>query len=86
MGNVRSSPRFVVRVDCTVEVRVWTPPSKVASGEYARDAALNIMKYYETFFGVKYPLPKQDLIAIPEYHLSLFLVCHVAPLIVILIT
>ena len=32
---------------------------------YALDAAAHILPYYEDYFGVKYPLPKLDLIAGP---------------------
>lgn len=36
-----------------------------AKAQYALDAASKILPYYEDYFGVKYPLPKLDLIAGP---------------------
>jgi aminopeptidase N len=38
---------------------------KVEQGRYALGAASQILPYYNDYFGVKYPLPKLDLIAIP---------------------
>lgn len=50
-----------------VRVRVWTKPSRSRDAEYALEAAIKIIDYYADYFGQPYPLPKQDLIAIPEY-------------------
>ncbi len=38
---------------------------KAEQGRYALGAASQILPYYNDYFGVKYPLPKLDLIAIP---------------------
>ncbi|KAG5335962.1 AMPE aminopeptidase, partial [Acromyrmex heyeri] len=34
---------------------------------YATTTATRIMDYFESFFGIPYPLPKQDIIAIPDF-------------------
>jgi aminopeptidase N len=48
-----------------VTVGVVTTKGKSARGHFALDSALDLLKYYNDYFGVKYPLPKLDLIAVP---------------------
>ena len=47
------------------EIGVWTEVGKAQKGTYALEAATAILPYYEDYFGVPYPLPKLDLIAVP---------------------
>jgi aminopeptidase N len=47
------------------DIGVDTVAGKVEQGRYGLDAATKILPYYNDYFGVKYPLPKLDLIAIP---------------------
>jgi aminopeptidase N len=48
-----------------VSIGVVTTRGKSAQGRYALDSAIGLLKYYNDYFGVKYPLPKLDLIAVP---------------------
>ncbi len=48
-------------------VRVWAKPAAVEQGAYALSIATQLLGHFEQFYGIKYPLPKLDLIAIPEY-------------------
>src|ERR1700716_3405667 len=48
-----------------VSVGVVTTRGKSPQGRYALDSAIGLLKYYNDYFGVKYPLPKLDLIAVP---------------------
>jgi aminopeptidase N len=51
-----------------VLVSVYTPPGKAAThGTFALQAAAGALDLYDDFFGVPYPLPKLDMIAIPEF-------------------
>uniref|UniRef100_A0A7S4NEL5 Aminopeptidase n=1 Tax=Odontella aurita TaxID=265563 RepID=A0A7S4NEL5_9STRA len=50
-----------------VLVRVYTPPGKSASGTFALDCASKSLDLYDSFFGTRYPLPKLDMVAIPEF-------------------
>jgi aminopeptidase N len=48
-----------------VDVGVIVKRGDTAQAGYALDAAAQILPYYEDYFGVKYPLPKLDLVAGP---------------------
>mmetsp|Transcript_17250 Transcript_17250/g.23737 ORF Transcript_17250/g.23737 Transcript_17250/m.23737 type:complete len:895 (-) Transcript_17250:165-2849(-) len=50
-----------------VVVRVYTPPGKSSSGQFALDCAVKALDAYDDFFDVPYPLPKLDMVAIPEF-------------------
>lgn len=50
-----------------VLVRVYTPPGKSANGIFSLDCAVKSLDKYDDFFGTPYPLPKLDMIAIPEF-------------------
>lgn len=47
--------------------KVWAPKDDLPRAQYALDAALEIMPFLEQYFGIKYPLPKLDLIVIPSF-------------------
>jgi aminopeptidase N len=47
------------------DIGVDTIAGKAEQGRYGLEAATKILPYYNDYFGVKYPLPKLDLIAIP---------------------
>src|SRR5215471_11325677 len=48
-----------------VTVGVVATRGKGEHGRYALDAAVGLLRYYNDYFGVAYPLPKLDLIAVP---------------------
>jgi aminopeptidase N len=48
-----------------VTVGVVTKRGKSGQGRYALEIAADTLRYYNTYFGVAYPLPKLDLIAVP---------------------
>jgi aminopeptidase N len=48
-----------------VKVSVVTVAGKRERGRYALASAIDLLRYYDDYFGVKYPLPKLDLIAVP---------------------
>lgn len=47
-------------------VRVYSPPGKKEQGRFALHCATKILPFYKEYFGIAYPLPKMDLIAIAE--------------------
>src|ERR1700730_16875289 len=56
--------RLTAEVD-GVTVGVVTTAGKREQGLFALDNAVKLLDYYNDYFGVKYPLPKLDLIAVP---------------------
>ena len=46
---------------------MFTPPTKAKLGTFALDVAVKSLDLYDDFFGKPYPLPKLDMIAIPEF-------------------
>jgi aminopeptidase N len=48
-----------------VAIGVVTTQGKREQGRVALEQAVDLLRYYNEYFGVKYPLPKLDLIAVP---------------------
>src|SRR5260370_6632946 len=48
-----------------VAVNVVTTRGKREHGRFALESAVALLKYFNDYFGAKYPLPKLDLIAVP---------------------
>jgi len=50
-----------------VLIRTYTPVGKKAQGEFSLDVAIKTLPFYNDYFEIPYPLPKLDLIAIPDF-------------------
>jgi puromycin-sensitive aminopeptidase len=50
-----------------VLVRVYTDKGCSAQGQFALETGVRSLEYYEDYFNIKYPLPKCDMIAIPDF-------------------
>uniref|UniRef100_A0A8C9SY86 Aminopeptidase n=1 Tax=Scleropages formosus TaxID=113540 RepID=A0A8C9SY86_SCLFO len=69
-----------------VKISVYTEPEKISQAEFALDAAVKLLDFYEDYFDIPYPLPKQaedqtsefipspslptDLAAIPDFQVG----------------
>ncbi|XP_077996935.1 endoplasmic reticulum aminopeptidase 2-like [Glandiceps talaboti] len=50
-----------------VKVRVYAPHEQISEAIFSAEAGANVLSHYEEFFNVRYPLPKQDMVAIPDF-------------------
>ncbi|MBA3915021.1 MAG: M1 family metallopeptidase [Acidobacteriales bacterium] len=50
-----------------IPIRVWTPVGKKQLAGFSLEAAQQCMKYFNNYFGVKYPFKKLDMIGLPDF-------------------
>ena len=51
-----------------VEVNIWaTPAQRPESLDFALDHAVKSIEFFDDYFGVPYPLPKSDHVALPDF-------------------
>ena len=56
------------RTKSGVEVNVWAAPAQNENTlDFALDIATRSIDFYDEYFGVKYPLPKSDHVALPDF-------------------
>ncbi|XP_068153826.1 glutamyl aminopeptidase isoform X1 [Drosophila tropicalis] len=51
----------------SIEVRVYAPPAQVEKTQYALETGAGILAHYIDYFSASYPLPKLDMVAIPDF-------------------
>ncbi len=50
-----------------VKIGVCATPEKLDLTHYGLDVTRHVLHYYNDYFGIRYPLPKLDLIGIPDF-------------------
>nr|XP_033770557.1 endoplasmic reticulum aminopeptidase 1 [Geotrypetes seraphini] len=50
-----------------VKISVYTVPEKISQADYALEVSVKLLEFFEDYFNIPYPLPKQDLAAIPDF-------------------
>uniref|UniRef100_A0A4W3JHP5 Aminopeptidase n=1 Tax=Callorhinchus milii TaxID=7868 RepID=A0A4W3JHP5_CALMI len=50
-----------------IKVSIYAVPDKWSQTHYALEAAVKLLEFYENYFNIYFPLPKQDLVAIPDF-------------------
>ena len=48
-------------------IRVWATRGKEEQGRFALETSLRLLAYFNEYFGISYPLPKLDHVAIPDF-------------------
>uniref|UniRef100_A0A8C4I5R9 Aminopeptidase n=1 Tax=Dicentrarchus labrax TaxID=13489 RepID=A0A8C4I5R9_DICLA len=64
--RIRRSPEYISLSNMPV-VSIYAAPEKWQQTRYALEVAVKMLDFYEEYFNIHYPLPKQDLIAIPDF-------------------
>ena len=65
IGDVQKK---TARTKSGVEVNIYaTPAQKPESLDFALETAVRCIDFYDEYFGVKYPLPKSDHVALPDF-------------------
>ena len=50
------------------EVNVWATPAQPSETlDFALEMGVNVIEFYDEYFGVPYPLPKADHVALPDF-------------------
>ncbi len=57
--------------DGNVLIRVFTPIDRKNEGMFALDFTDKLLSFYKYYFNISYPLPKLDIISIPEFPSSM---------------
>ncbi|KAF3695517.1 Endoplasmic reticulum aminopeptidase 1 [Channa argus] len=50
-----------------VKISIYAVPEKIDQTAFALEAAVKLLDFYDDYFDIPYPLPKQDLAAIPDF-------------------
>jgi aminopeptidase N len=50
-----------------VVVRTYATPDNVKLTDFALDVAVQCLEFYNDYFGIDYPLPKCDMVALPDF-------------------
>lgn len=59
---------YIETNDFRVPVRVYAPPGQdIENGRFSLDLAAKTLAFYEKVFGIDFPLPKMDQVAIPDF-------------------
>ncbi|KAJ8917142.1 hypothetical protein NQ315_012634 [Exocentrus adspersus] len=48
-------------------VKIWAPKDDLSQAHYALDVTHELLPFLEEYFDIKYPLPKLDMLAIPNF-------------------
>lgn len=51
----------------TTKIRIITTKGNKSKGKFSLELGKKLLLSYEKYFGIKYPLPKLDLIAVPDF-------------------
>ncbi len=48
-------------------LKIWVRSDMVEQTEYAKSVGPKLLRYFEKYFGIAFPLPKIDFVGIPDF-------------------
>lgn len=54
--------------DTNVTFRIWARKEAIDQVELAKETGPKVLAYFSKYFDIDYPLPKQDMAAIPDFN------------------
>ncbi|KAF9432109.1 hypothetical protein BGZ76_011252 [Entomortierella beljakovae] len=67
VGEFEYIETTTTKLETPVTCRVYTLPGLVEQGRFALEITPKILEYFAEIFGIAYPLPKLDHIAVPDF-------------------
>ena len=59
--------KYVENNDFRIPIRVYATPGNEQNGQFAADLTAKTLAFFESSFGIQYPLPKMDNVAVHEF-------------------
>ncbi|CCK68923.1 arginine/alanine aminopeptidase KNAG_0B04890 [Huiozyma naganishii CBS 8797] len=59
--------KYVENTEFRVPVRVYSTPGQEHLGQFSAKLGASTLKFFEDTFQIQYPLPKMDMVAVPEF-------------------
>lgn len=50
--------------------QLWARSDAIDQTDYAGDIGPRILTHFENYFGIEFPLPKQDMIGVPDHRFN----------------
>ncbi|KAK3810368.1 MAG: peptidase family M1-domain-containing protein [Benniella sp.] len=67
VGDFEFIETTTTKLEKPITCRVYTLPGLVEQGRFALEITPKILEYFTEIFGIEYPLPKLDHIAVPDF-------------------
>lgn len=59
--------KYKTATNSEIVYRTWAREDVIHQTDYSNYVGPLLLKYFENYFSLKYPLPKLDMIAIPDF-------------------
>ncbi|CAG2115722.1 unnamed protein product, partial [Medioppia subpectinata] len=57
---------FHINSDQKAKFSVWSRADAISATNYSLDVGPKMLKYFENYYNISYPLPKMDMVAVPD--------------------
>lgn len=61
------SKEIIANTTALTKMSYYAPKDQIDQIDYSMEVGAKILKYFESYYNVSYPLPKSDMIAIPDF-------------------